>query len=62
VRGYIHHLMKTKEILGAMLLTWHNLHYYQELMQGMRNAIEQGNLTAFTDDFHRSQALGDIPN
>jgi queuine tRNA-ribosyltransferase len=62
VRGYIHHLMKTKEILGAMLLTWHNLHYYQELMQGMRSAIEQGGLAAFTDEFHRQQALGDIPN
>ena len=62
VRGYIHHLMKTKEILGAMLLTWHNLHYYQELMQGMRAAIEQGSLAAFTEDFHRSQALGDIPS
>ncbi|MBI2255168.1 MAG: tRNA guanosine(34) transglycosylase Tgt [Proteobacteria bacterium] len=62
VRGYIHHLMKTKEILGAMLLTWHNLHYYQELMQGMRRAIEQGGLAAFTDEFHRQQALGDIPN
>jgi queuine tRNA-ribosyltransferase len=45
-----------------MLLTWHNLHYYQELMQGMRNAIEQGGLAAFTDDFHRQQALGDIPS
>ena len=62
VRGYIHHLMKTKEILGAMLLTWHNLHYYQELMQGMRSAIEQGGLAGFTDEFHRQQALGDIPN
>jgi queuine tRNA-ribosyltransferase len=61
VRGYIHHLMKTKEILGAMLLTWHNLHYYQELMQGMRNAIEQGGLTDFIADFNRQQELGDLP-
>lgn len=61
VRGYIHHLMKTKEILGAMLLTWHNLHYYQELMQGMRAAIERGELQAFIADFEREQALGDIP-
>ncbi|WP_374654441.1 tRNA guanosine(34) transglycosylase Tgt [Dongia sp.] len=61
VRGYIHHLMKTKEILGAMLLTWHNLHYYQELMRGMRQAIEQGGLADFVADFHRQQELGDLP-
>ena len=41
-RGYINHLIMAKEILAAMLLTWHNLHYYQELMQDMRNAIANG--------------------
>ncbi len=45
--------MKTKEILGAMLLTWHNLHYYQELMQGMRGAVEQGRLPLHRGDFRR---------
>jgi queuine tRNA-ribosyltransferase len=43
-----------------MLLTWHNLHYYQSLMQGLRGAIEAGALQGFTDDFHARQALGDI--
>lgn len=45
-RGYIHHLLKSKEILGAMLLTWHNLHYYQELMASLRAAIEADALEA----------------
>ena len=60
-RGYIHHLTKSKEILGAMLLTWHNLHYYQELMQGLRAAIAQGNLRDFIGVFEQQQALGDVP-
>jgi queuine tRNA-ribosyltransferase len=59
-RAYLHHLFKADEILGPMLLTWHNLHYYQSLMQGLRGAIEAGALQGFTDDFHARQALGDI--
>lgn len=60
-RGYIHHLNKSKEIVGAMLLTWHNLHYYQELMQGLRQAIEAGQLADFIAKFHEDQARGDLP-
>lgn len=41
-RGYLHHLVKTGEILGSMLLTWHNLHYYQDLMARIRDCLEQG--------------------
>ena len=59
-RAYLHHLFKADEILGPMLLTWHNLHYYQSLMQGLRGAIEAGALQNFADDFHARQALGDI--
>jgi queuine tRNA-ribosyltransferase len=57
-RGYLHHLIKAKEILGPMLLTWHNLHYYQELMQGLRAAIETGGLEQFATTFaaQRSQS------
>jgi queuine tRNA-ribosyltransferase len=51
-RGYFHHLIKAKEMLGPMLLTWHNLHYYQEVMQGLRGAIEAGTLEKFVADFH----------
>ena len=41
-RAYLHHLVRTNEILGMMLLTWNNLSYYQDLMQGLRSAIERG--------------------
>ena len=41
-RAYLHHLVKSQEALGAMLLTWNNLSYYQQLMQDMRDAIEAG--------------------
>ncbi|MDY0885349.1 tRNA guanosine(34) transglycosylase Tgt [Dongia soli] len=60
-RGYIHHLNKAKEIVGAMLLTWHNLHYYQELMQGLRRAIEAGTFAEFVMDFEAGQARSDLP-
>jgi queuine tRNA-ribosyltransferase len=45
-RAYLHHLDKTKEILGARLNTLHNLHYYQELMRELRGAIERGNFSS----------------
>ena len=59
-RGYIHHLVMAKEILAAVLLTWHNLHYYQELMASMRTAIAEDALDAFTALFAAKQAAGDI--
>lgn len=48
-RAYIHHLVKSKEILGAMLLSWHNLHFYQDLMRAMRKSIEAGTFSEFKD-------------
>ncbi len=59
-RAYLHHLVQAREILGLMLLTWHNLHYYQELMAGMRQAIEAGSFADFKRDFLAQQAAGDI--
>ncbi|HAF01644.1 MAG TPA: tRNA guanosine(34) transglycosylase Tgt, partial [Methylophilaceae bacterium] len=50
-RAYLHHLHKVGEILGARLNTIHNLHYYQVLMQGMRDAIEAGTFDAFKTEF-----------
>ena len=50
-RAYLHHLVKAGEILGAMLLTEHNLTFYQLLMAGMRDAIAGGSFTAFAADF-----------
>jgi queuine tRNA-ribosyltransferase len=47
-RAYLNHLCRANEILGAMLLTTHNLHYYAELMAAMRTAIEEGRATAFS--------------
>jgi queuine tRNA-ribosyltransferase len=43
-RAYLHHLVKSGEMLGSMLLTWNNLAYYQSLMQGIRDAISEGRL------------------
>jgi queuine tRNA-ribosyltransferase len=53
-RAYVHHLIRSGEILGAMLLTEHNLSFYQHLMQGMRDAISAGNFADFAADFRRS--------
>ncbi|MCB9944815.1 MAG: tRNA guanosine(34) transglycosylase Tgt [Geminicoccaceae bacterium] len=60
-RAYLHHLLRSDEILGAILLTWNNLAYYQSLMKGMRAAIERGQLSGFADEFRRTWSLGDIP-
>ena len=59
-RAYLQHLVKAGEMLGAMLLTWHNLHYYQELMAGLRGAIAAGTLEDFVADFNEVQTRGDI--
>ena len=59
-RAYLHHVFKAQEIICSMLMTWHNLHYYQELMQGLRNAIAAGNLAAFSQEFHAVRAAGDL--
>ena len=59
-RAYIHHLQKCNEILGVMLLTWHNIRYYQRLMQGLRTAIETDTLQEFAAKFYADQAKGDI--
>ena len=55
-RAYLHHLHKVGEILGARLNTIHNLHYYQVLMQGMRDAIETGTFDAFKAEFASKRA------
>jgi len=56
-RAYLHHLDKCKEMLGAQLNTIHNLRYYQTLMEGLRTAIEAGNLSAFVDEFYQKRGL-----
>ena len=59
-RAYLHHVIKADEIIGSMLLTWHNLRYYQDLMAGLRGAIATGTLAGFIADFHAGRAAGDI--
>jgi queuine tRNA-ribosyltransferase len=46
-RAYLHHLFRAKEMLGPMLLTWHNITYYQSLMQGLRRSIQAGQLLSY---------------
>lgn len=59
-RAYISHLIRAGEILGPMLLTEHNLTYYQDLMAGLRTAIAAKSLKGFVSDFHEKRAMGDI--
>jgi len=60
-RAYVHHLVKSGEILGAMLMTQHNLWFYQRLMQGLRDAIAGQNLTSFAREFvQRYKSLSDF--
>lgn len=57
-RAYLHHLQRAGEILGARLNTIHNLHYYLQLMQEIRDAIEARRFGAFTREFHAARARG----
>ena len=59
-RAYLHHLVQAKEILGAILITWHNLHYYQSLMKEMRAAIRSGELMQFSSNYLVDAMKGDI--
>ncbi|WP_127902526.1 tRNA guanosine(34) transglycosylase Tgt [Solirhodobacter olei] len=59
-RAYLHHIYRAGEILSSMLMTWHNLHYFQELMAGLRGAIAAGRLEAFVAAFEAERAEGDI--
>ena len=59
-RAYLHHVCRAGEIASAMLLTWHNLQYFQSLMQGLRDAIATGRLAEFVAEFTAFQEAGDI--
>jgi queuine tRNA-ribosyltransferase len=50
-RAYVHHLVRSGEILGAILMTEHNLSFYQRLMQGLRDAMREQQLDAFANTF-----------
>lgn len=59
-RAYLHHLFRAGEMLGPMLLTWHNLEHYQSLMRAIRAAIAADTYAAFMISFATDQAQGDI--
>ena len=50
-KAYLHHLVKSDEILGQVLLSWHNLAFFQQLMAALRSAIAEGRLEGFRRDF-----------
>jgi queuine tRNA-ribosyltransferase len=56
--AYLHHLDKCKEILGSQLNTLHNIHFYQKIMKGMRDAIAQDKFDEYVEQFY---ALRDLP-
>lgn len=60
-RAYLHHLDKCREMLGGMLNTIHNLRHYQRVMAGLREAIQQGTLSAFVDEFYARRGLPTPP-
>ena len=59
-RAYLHHVHKAGEIISSMLLTWHNLHYYQVLMSELRQAIASNKLDTYVAEFHSIRERGDI--
>jgi len=59
-RAYLHHLFKAEEVLGLMLLSRHNITYYQDLTRGARDAIAEGQFDAYQQDFHDRYNSGDI--
>ena len=59
-RAYLHHVFRAGEMISGMLLTWHNLQYYQDLMSGMRAAIAEGRFAEWEAGFHSLRDRGDI--
>ncbi len=59
-RAYLHHVFRSQEMISGMLLTWHNLKYFQDIMAGMRAAIAQGEFDAWEAEFHSARSEGDI--
>jgi queuine tRNA-ribosyltransferase len=59
-RAYLNHAFRSNEMISGMLLTWHNLQYFQDIMQGMRDSIGAGTFDVWQKDFHEWRAQGDI--
>ena len=59
-RAYLHHVFRSQEIISSMLLTWHNLYYFQELMEDIRRAIAVDKFSEFVSEFFAQRVNGDI--
>ena len=59
-RAYLSHVFRSNEMISGMLLTWHNLQYFQDIMAGMRAAIAAGAFSTWQSEFHSGRAQGDI--
>lgn len=59
-RAYLHHVFKSQEIISSMLLTWHNLHYYQDLMEKIRKSVLNQSFAEFELEFYNNLSLGDL--
>ena len=59
-RAYLHHVFRSQEIISSMLLTWHNLQYYQDLMRCIRGSIADNKFSDFVSTFHSQRENGDI--
>ena len=59
-RAYLHHLFKAQEILGLMLLSWHNIHFYLDLMKNIRESIKNKNFQTYEHYFLENYYSGDI--
>ena len=59
-RAYLHHVYRSQEMISGMLLTWHNLHYFQQIMQEMRDAIAEQRFDVWEKGFHEGRAQVDI--
>jgi queuine tRNA-ribosyltransferase len=60
-RAYLHHVVRAGEMIAGMLLTWHNLRYYQRLMEALRQAILARRIDAFVGSFKALRSQGDVP-
>ncbi|MEM9710092.1 MAG: tRNA guanosine(34) transglycosylase Tgt [Pseudomonadota bacterium] len=60
-RAYLHHVVRSGEMIAGMLLTWHNIHYFQDLMADLRGAIQAGSFSEFEKVFLSLRDEGDIP-
>lgn len=59
-RAYLHHVFRAKEMISGMLVSWHNIQYFQDIMDEMRGAISEGRFEAWEAAFHAGRAEGDI--